>query len=103
MIGGKKRELPNAVYRWDPSGHVDVVISEDRLKDPNGYQITVAGENAETLTARHVIVATGSLPRALPGAPFDNKLILDNDGALAIPDRKSDGFPSLGVVRPGVR
>ena len=26
------------------------------------------------LTAKHVIVATGSKPRALPGAPFDNKL-----------------------------
>ena len=36
MIGGKKRELPNAVYRWDPSGHLDVVITEDQLKNPNG-------------------------------------------------------------------
>jgi gluconolactonase len=36
VIGGKKRELPNAVYRWDPSGHLDQVITEDRLKDPNG-------------------------------------------------------------------
>jgi gluconolactonase len=36
VIGGKKRELPNAVYRWDPSGHLDVVITEDQLKDPNG-------------------------------------------------------------------
>src|SRR6185437_15332416 len=24
-IGGKKRELPNAVYRWDPNGHLDQV------------------------------------------------------------------------------
>jgi dihydrolipoamide dehydrogenase len=66
--------------------------------DPNGYQITVAGENSETLTARHVIVATGSLPRALPGAPFDNKLILDNDGALAIPEVPK----RLGVIGAGV-
>jgi dihydrolipoamide dehydrogenase len=66
--------------------------------DPNGYQITVVGENSETLTARHVIVATGSLPRALPGAPFDNKLILDNDGALAIPEVPK----RLGVIGAGV-
>src|SRR5688572_5117657 len=33
-----------------------------------GYQIKVAGKSSETLTARHVIVATGSSPRALPGA-----------------------------------
>ena len=35
-IGGAKRELPDAVYRWDPSGHLDQVIAEDQLKDPNG-------------------------------------------------------------------
>jgi dihydrolipoamide dehydrogenase len=52
----------------------------------------------ETLTARHVIVATGSSPRALPGAPFDNKVILDNDGALAIPEVPK----KLGVIGAGV-
>jgi gluconolactonase len=28
--------LPNAVYRWDPSGKLDVVVTEDQLKGPNG-------------------------------------------------------------------
>jgi gluconolactonase len=36
LIGGKKRELPNAVYRWDPSGRLDQVLTEEQLKDPNG-------------------------------------------------------------------
>ena len=36
VIGGRKRELPNAVYRWDPSGRLDTVISEDQVPDPNG-------------------------------------------------------------------
>ena len=36
VIGGTKRQLPNAVYRWDPSGKLDQVITEDQLKDPNG-------------------------------------------------------------------
>jgi gluconolactonase len=35
-IGGSKRQLPNAVYRWDPSNRLDPVITEDQLKDPNG-------------------------------------------------------------------
>ena len=35
-LGGWKRELPDAVYRWDPSGRLDQVITEDQLKDPNG-------------------------------------------------------------------
>jgi dihydrolipoamide dehydrogenase len=42
--------------------------------------------NGEALQAKHVILATGSNPRALPGADFDEKLILSNTGALAIPE-----------------
>ncbi len=36
VIGGKKRELPNSVYRWDPSGRLDVVVTEAQVPDPNG-------------------------------------------------------------------
>jgi gluconolactonase len=35
FVGGK-RELPTAVYRADPSGRLDVVVTEDQLPDPNG-------------------------------------------------------------------
>ena len=35
-IGGRRRQLPTNVYRWDPSGKLDVVITEDQLPDPNG-------------------------------------------------------------------
>ncbi|MGE3162797.1 MAG: dihydrolipoyl dehydrogenase [Burkholderiales bacterium] len=52
----------------------------------------------ETLQAKHVIVATGSVPRALPGAEFDEKIVLSNTGALAlgeVPRR-------LGVIGAGV-
>ncbi len=62
------------------------------------YTVNVTGAAAETLTAKHVVVATGSNARALPGAPFDEKLILSNAGALTI-----DGVPAkLGVIGAGV-
>jgi dihydrolipoamide dehydrogenase len=64
----------------------------------DGYEIKVSAKREESLAAKHVIVATGSSPRALPGAEFDNKLILDNDGALAIPEVPK----RLGVVGAGV-
>ncbi|HVR83689.1 MAG TPA: SMP-30/gluconolactonase/LRE family protein [Planctomycetota bacterium] len=35
-IGGLKRELPTNVYRADPSGRLDLVVSEDQIPDPNG-------------------------------------------------------------------
>ena len=52
----------------------------------------------ETLSAKNIIIATGSNPRALPGADFDEKLILSNTGALAIPEVPK----RLGVIGAGV-
>jgi dihydrolipoamide dehydrogenase len=61
----------------------------------DGWEIDVAGE---VVTAKHVIVATGSRPRHLDGIPVDNKLICDNAGALAF-----DAVPKrLGVIGAGV-
>jgi len=60
-----------------------------------GHYIAVG---KESLNAKHVIVATGSSARALPGAEFDEKQILSNDGALAmteVPKR-------LGIIGAGV-
>ncbi len=62
------------------------------------YEVKVAGATEETITAKHVIVATGSNARQLPGAPFDEVNILSNDGALRIP-----AVPKkLGVIGSGV-
>lgn len=62
------------------------------------YSIDVAGDKPDQLTAKHVIIATGSVPRALPLAPFDEKRVLSNDGALSI-----DAVPKrLGVIGAGV-
>lgn len=63
-----------------------------------GYEIKVAGAAEETLFAKQVIVATGSNARQLPGAEFDEELILSNDGALRIPSVPK----KLGVVGSGV-
>ena len=63
-----------------------------------GWAVRVEGAAPAEIAAKNVIVATGSVPRALPGAPFDNRLVLDNAGALAmtaVPKR-------LGVVGAGV-
>jgi dihydrolipoamide dehydrogenase len=60
-----------------------------------GYEIQAGGE---ALRARHVIVATGSLPRPLAGAEFDETQILSNTGALALPEVPK----RLGIVGAGV-
>jgi dihydrolipoamide dehydrogenase len=63
-----------------------------------GYEIKVTGAAEESISGKHIIVATGSSPRALPGAAFDEENILSNDGALRI-----EGVPKkLGVIGSGV-
>jgi dihydrolipoamide dehydrogenase len=62
---------------------------------PEGIEL-LAGK--ESLRAKHVIVATGSNARELPGAAFDEKLILSNSGALAMPEVPK----RLGVIGAGV-
>src|SRR5438132_910492 len=61
----------------------------------DGYEISV---EEQTLRTRHVVIATGSNARALPGAEFDEKLILSNAGALAL----SEVPRRLGVIGAGV-
>jgi dihydrolipoamide dehydrogenase len=63
-----------------------------------GWEVAVAGRDAQTLVARHVVVATGSSPRALPGVAFDEERILSNDGALRIPAVPK----TLGLIGSGV-
>jgi dihydrolipoamide dehydrogenase len=62
------------------------------------YEINVAGTASEVISGKHIIVATGSNARPLPGAPFDEDNILSNDGALrigAVPKK-------LGLIGAGV-
>jgi dihydrolipoamide dehydrogenase len=62
------------------------------------YEVKVTGAAEEVLVAKQVIIATGSNARQLPGAEFDEDLILSNDGALrvgAVPKK-------LGVIGSGV-
>jgi dihydrolipoamide dehydrogenase len=57
-----------------------------------------AGTAEEVVIGKHIIVATGSSARALPGVPFDEVNILSNDGALrvgAVPKK-------LGLIGSGV-
>ncbi|SFD63302.1 dihydrolipoyl dehydrogenase [Paracidovorax konjaci] len=64
-----------------------------------GYEIQVAGATQDTLLGKHVILATGSNARALPGVPFDEDKILSNDGALRIgATPKTLGLIGAGVI-----
>ena len=62
------------------------------------YDIKVAGAVEEVISGKHIIVATGSNARTLPGTPFDEDIILSNDGAL----RMTDVPEKLALIGAGV-
>ena len=63
-----------------------------------GYEIKVAGATEESLVGQQIIVATGSTARALPGTPFDETMVLSNEGALALTEVPK----KLGLIGSGV-
>jgi len=67
-------------------------------KEGDGWKVVVSGTASAELVGKHVIVATGSKPRPLPGVAVDNVRVLDNDGALSIGTVPK----KLGVVGAGV-
>lgn len=68
-------------------------------KTDAGVQIEVSGEGeTEVVTAKNVIIATGSKARHLPNVPVDNKIVSDNEGALTF-----ESVPKkLAVIGAGV-
>ncbi len=73
-------------------GFEDEVCRLEVLDDGNGATAP------QLVEAKHVIIATGSRPRSLPGVEIDNEIVCDNVGALAmteVPKR-------LGVIGAGV-
>jgi len=70
-----------------------------RSDSESGWTIEVTdGESIQTIQAKYVIVATGSVPRQLPMVEIDNESILDNAGALSL----SETPKRLGVIGAGV-
>jgi dihydrolipoamide dehydrogenase len=77
---------------------VTALQGHGRLLSGNQVEFTTADGSKRTLTATHVILASGSAPFELKSLPFDGDRIVDSWGALEfseVPDR-------LGVIGAGV-
>ena len=69
-----------------------------RLLSGNRVEYTAADGAKKELVAKHVVIASGSVPMELKSVPFDGKTVVDSWGALefaAVPKR-------LGVIGAGV-
>lgn len=71
-----------------------------RLLPEKQIEVTPVDENGEkqTVSARHIIIATGSVPANIPPAQVDQKKIVDSTGALAF----NQAPRTLGIIGAGV-
>jgi len=94
---GVSKQLNNGVGHLLKKNKVTVVDGEAKLNGPGKVDVSKDGKALPSLTAKHIIVATGARPRALPGLEPDGKLVWTYFEAL-----KPDIMPkSLLVVGSG--
>jgi dihydrolipoamide dehydrogenase len=94
---GVSKQLNGGVGHLLKKNKVTVVDGEAKLNGPGKVDVTKDGKVLPSLSAKHVIVATGARPRALPGLEPDGKLVWTYFEAL-----KPDIMPkSLLVVGSG--
>ena len=101
MVGRKDKivkQFTGGVSLLFKANKITSFLGTGKLLKDRQVEITSADGSKQTIAATNVVIATGSVPIELPFAKFDNKLIVDNAGALdfdAVPKR-------LGVIGAGV-
>lgn len=55
-----------------------------RITGPGAVEITGADGKTETVSAKNIVIATGSEPSTLPGIEIDEERIVSNTGALSL-------------------
>src|SRR2546426_12301501 len=75
-------QLHKGVQSLMRKNKIDVFIGEGRFLSAAKIGVALADGSETELAARHVLIATGSAPRSLPGIVFDHTRIIDSTDAL---------------------
>ncbi|MGQ2991889.1 dihydrolipoyl dehydrogenase [Brevundimonas sp.] len=63
----------------------DWIKGKGKIAGPGKVEVTAADGTVTTLTAKDIVIATGSEPTPLPGVDFVEGKIIDSTGALSLP------------------
>ncbi|MFC6887417.1 MULTISPECIES: dihydrolipoyl dehydrogenase [Actinomadura] len=74
---------------------IEVIEGDGRLAGPTTVEVT-GPDGARTVEGRHIVLATGSAPRSLPGLEIDGERVISSDHAL-----KLEHVPGTVVVLGG--
>ncbi|MFB4315620.1 dihydrolipoyl dehydrogenase [Actinomadura sp. 21ATH] len=63
---------------------IEVIEGDGRLAGPNSVAVTAADGSTRTVEGAHLVLATGSRPRSLPGLEIDGERVISSDHALRL-------------------
>ena len=98
QVDNPRPDLPTMMARKDKvvdtlTGGVSVLMKKNKIEkivgtakftSPNTVEV-IHPEGKRTITAKHIIIATGSAPVQLPFMKFDGTRIISSDQAIALP------------------
>jgi dihydrolipoamide dehydrogenase len=96
--GGVVTKLTSGVRTLLKGNGVEIFDGTAKIeKGANGHKITITGKSGtQTITAKNIVIATGSRPLEIPGFKIDQQRVIDSTGALAL-----DAVPNRMVVIGG--
>ena len=101
MIARKDKvvdQLTSGIKGLFTANKVDGIEGTGKVVGANQVTVTSKDGNQQELTAKHIVIAAGSVPIDIPPTPIDHETIVDSTGALEfqeVPKR-------LGVIGAGV-
>ncbi len=98
---GVSAQLSQGVGYLLKKNKVTVINGEAKLNGPGKVTVSKDGKALPSLSAKHVIVATGARPRALPGIEPDGKLVWTYFEAL-VPDKMPKKLLVIGSGAIGI-
>ncbi|NQU59559.1 MAG: dihydrolipoyl dehydrogenase, partial [Rhodospirillales bacterium] len=98
---GVSGKLSQGVEYLLKKNKVTVIDGEAKLNGPGKVEVTKDGKGVASLSAKHVIVATGARPRVLPGLEPDGKLVWTYFEAL-VPDKMPKKLLVVGSGAIGI-
>ena len=86
---------------FDEENGVAEILGNARLTRPGEVEVALLDGGTRTLSADHVVLATGSEVTQLPGVEIDEERIVSSTGALAfdsVPNTSSLSVPVLSAL-----
>jgi dihydrolipoamide dehydrogenase len=78
-------ELTNGVAYLFRKNKVTPIAGAARIAAPGEIEVRANGSKPQTISAKSIVIATGSEPTPLPGVAIDEERIVTSTGALALP------------------